>query len=38
MVSLGDFTGRWFGSVLEGGEKGKDGAKVLLDSMRSCGL
>lgn len=38
IVSLVDFTGQWFGSVLEQGEKGKDGAKVLLNSVRSHGL
>lgn len=37
-MSLVDFTGQWFGSVLEQGEKGKDEAKVLLDPVRSCGL
>lgn len=34
-VPLVYFTEQWFGSILEWGEKGKDGAKVLLDSVRS---
>ena len=38
IVSLMDFTGQQFGNVLERGKKGKDGAKVLLDSVRSHGL